>query len=94
MQTVRSVWGALALVFTLAITESAAACVSAGPQTPRDISGKHGTNARTFSLAPSATKLNLCNIHFHRNAEHKGPGFAILPAPGSTAAIAATGPRN
>jgi hypothetical protein len=46
-----------------------------GPQTPRDISATAGENLRVFTLAPEATRMNLRNIHFHVNAEHKGPGF-------------------
>ena len=48
------------------------------PQTPRDISSKAGLNDRIFSLAPPASKLNLCNFHTHTNAEHKGPGFSVF----------------
>ena len=32
----------------------------------------------TFPLAPAASTLNLCNIHTHTNAEHKGPGFEVF----------------
>lgn len=46
-----------------------------GPQSPRDLSTPHGENPRQFSLAPQHDQLNLCNIHFHRNAEHKGGEF-------------------
>lgn len=52
-------------------------CQNLGPQTPRDISSKAGTNAVTFTKAPSPAEMNLCNIHFHKNAEHKGPQFSI-----------------
>ncbi len=52
-------------------------CQGFGPQTPRDISKRQGTNARVFTLAPPASTLNLCNIHSHTNAEHKGPGFSV-----------------
>jgi len=55
-----------------------AACEGFGPQTPRDIDNKTGQNKVVFSIAPSADKLNLCNIHFHVNAEHKAKDFAIL----------------
>lgn len=27
--------------------------------------------------------MNLCNIHFHKNAEHKGPDFSIFAGPGA-----------
>lgn len=57
---------------------SAEVCQGYGPQTPRDISSKAGTNKRLFNLAPAAEALNLCNIHFHNNAEHKGPGFKVF----------------
>ena len=46
-----------------------------GPQSPRDIDSPAGHNARLFSAAPASTKMNLCNIHFHKNAEHKGGEF-------------------
>jgi len=47
-----------------------------GPQSPRDIDTIEGTNDRAFSAAPAYTEMNLCNIHFHKNAEHKGGEFA------------------
>jgi hypothetical protein len=47
-----------------------------GPQSPRDIDSLGGTNKRAFSAAPAYTEMNLCNIHFHKNAEHKGGEFA------------------
>jgi len=53
-------------------------CQGYGPQTPRDISAVIGTNKRLFSLAPASTEMNLCNIHTHTNAEHKGPGFSVF----------------
>lgn len=46
-----------------------------GPQSPRDIDKAAGTNPVIFSEAPSSEKMNLCNIHFHKNAEHKGGEF-------------------
>ena len=61
---------------------SAEICTGFGPQTPRDISLKDGKNARMFSLARAHNELNLCNIHFHTNAEHKGPGFSIFAGAG------------
>ncbi|ALO33465.1 hypothetical protein CMT41_01090 [Colwellia sp. MT41] len=47
-----------------------------GPQSPRDIDTIKGSNARAFTTAPAYTAMNLCNIHFHKNAEHKGGEFA------------------
>lgn len=46
-----------------------------GPQAPRDIDSVNGKNNITFSMAPEFSKMNLCNIHFHKNAEHKGGEF-------------------
>ncbi len=46
-----------------------------GPQSPRDIDSIEGNNARLFSAAPQYKQMNLCNIHFHKNAEHKGGEF-------------------
>ena len=58
-------------------------CTGYGPQTPRDITQTTGSNPRLFNLAPPASDLNLCNIHTHTNAEHKGPGFAIAAGKGT-----------
>ncbi len=46
-----------------------------GPQSPRDIDATAGANPVAFNVAPAPTKMNLCNIHFHENAEHKGGDF-------------------
>ena len=46
-----------------------------GPQAPRDIGSLVGTNSRVIGLAPSCAQMNLCNIRFHKNAEHKGGEF-------------------
>jgi len=46
-----------------------------GPQSPRDIESNKGNNSIAFATAPAAIKMNLCNIHFHKNAEHKGGEF-------------------
>jgi len=57
---------------------SANLCTDFGPQTPRDIASVSGINPVKFALAPSSSELNLCNIHTHTNAEHKGPGFSVF----------------
>lgn len=59
-------------------TADAGLCVDFGPQTPRDISGAAGLNLTDFPFAPPPSQMNLCNIHTHTNAEHKGPGFSIF----------------
>ena len=46
-----------------------------GPQSPRDIDSAAGTNERVFQPAPEYTEMNLCNIHMHEGAEHKGGEF-------------------
>ena len=53
-------------------------CINMGPQTPRDIASASGLNTEAFPLAPSVSEMNLCNIHTHTNAEHKGPGFSVF----------------
>jgi len=53
-----------------------------GPQSPRDINQVSGTNARSFNQAPPYTEMNLCDIHFHKNAEHKGGEFTLYAGNG------------
>jgi hypothetical protein len=81
----RLLYKLFALAMVLGLSSPAYAeniCRGYGPQTPRDISSTSGTNARSFTMAPSSEKMNLCNIHFHTNAEHKGPGFSIFAGAG------------
>ena len=71
---------------TAAVAEVAASeaalCLDSGPQTPRDISNATGLNAVTFPTAPAFTEMNLCNIHFHKNAEHRGGEFTTYAGNG------------
>ena len=53
-----------------------------GPQSPRDINAHEGSNTRIFSFAPAVTKMALCDIHFHENAEHKGGNFTTYAGNG------------
>jgi hypothetical protein len=53
-----------------------------GPQSPRDIDAVEGHNSRAFEAAPAYTQMNLCNIHFHENAEHKGGEFTTYAGNG------------
>ncbi|MCQ0986572.1 delta-class carbonic anhydrase [Jiella marina] len=62
--------------------DDAGLCEGFGPQAPRDITSFEGLNQRIFGQAPAPEKLNLCNIHTHTNAEHKGPGFAVFAGHG------------
>lgn len=57
-------------------------CEKFGPQTPRDIDNKSGTNTVDFDMAPPAGEMSLCNIHFHEGAEHKAKDFAIYAGKG------------
>ncbi|MGZ0189347.1 MAG: delta-class carbonic anhydrase, partial [Alphaproteobacteria bacterium] len=75
-----------ALVALLALSAAPAMaaeiCHGYGPQTPRDIAETAGSNPRVFALVPAVGEMNLCNIHMHVNAEHKGPGFSVSGGPG------------
>ncbi|MEZ5653439.1 MAG: delta-class carbonic anhydrase [Burkholderiaceae bacterium] len=53
-----------------------------GPQAPRDIESRAGSNTRSFTAAPPSNTMNLCNIHFHKNAEHKGGEFSTYAGNG------------
>ena len=53
-----------------------------GPQAPRDIDSVEGNNPIIFNAAPPYTQMNLCNIHFHKNAEHKGGEFTVYAGNG------------
>lgn len=70
--------GILAASLSAAPAYAELKCSEAGPQTPRDITSATGTNEVTFDMAPSHTEMNLCNIHTHTNAEHKGPDFSVF----------------
>ncbi len=68
-------------------------CEGYGPQTPRDIDGLGGENKVIFSLAPPSEQMNLCNIHFHKGAEHKGKEFSLTtgdPSDGYQCGISTT----
>ena len=57
-------------------------CRNFGPQTPRDISQKGGSNPVTFNFAPEFSDMTLCNIHLHKNAEHRAPDYSTFVGPG------------
>lgn len=46
-----------------------------GPQSPRDLTALDGANPIDFGDAPDFAVMNLCNIHFHEGAEHRGGEF-------------------
>lgn len=53
-----------------------------GPQSPRDLGTVAGENQRFFATAPAHTEMNLCNIHFHEGAEHRGGSFTTYAGNG------------
>lgn len=57
-------------------------CEGFGPQAPRDIDNVAGENKRRFSMALGYKEMNLCDIHFHNNAEHKAKDFSIYAGEG------------
>ena len=61
---------------------AAASEMGAGPQAPRDIDAADGSNLRSFGTAPDYAAMNLCNVHFHENAEHKGGEFTTFAGNG------------
>ncbi|MGA0841277.1 MAG: delta-class carbonic anhydrase [Pseudomonadales bacterium] len=56
-----------------------------GPQGPRDIDNREGRNRQIFSFSPPRETMNLCNIHLHEGAEHKGGEFTTFIGPGDGA---------
>lgn len=65
-----------------AVKHTGPVCEGYGPQSPRDIDVLTGTNSVNFQIAGSSSEMNLCNIHFHNNAEHKAKDFSILGGAG------------
>lgn len=52
--------------------------IEAGPQSPRDIDRLRGANVTRFAPALPSHRMNLCNVHFHWNAEHKSAAFSTF----------------
>lgn len=67
-------------------------CIGAGPQSPRDIDNRAGNNSVIFEEAPPIKDMNICNIHFHRNAEHKSAAFSTFVENGSNSGWACQEP--
>ncbi len=57
--------------------------VGFGPQSPRDLGSSEGTNPRIFGFAPTYRQMNLCNIHLHEGAEHRGGNFTTYAGNGN-----------
>ena len=58
--------------------KKAALAANSGPQAPRDLSNTKGSNPIVFGAAPNRAVMNLCNIHFHEAAEHKGGDYTTF----------------
>jgi len=54
-----------------------------GAQSPRDINSKSGKNTKSTITAPAYSKMNLCDIHFHKGTEHKGGEFTTYRGNGN-----------
>jgi len=72
----------LTMINSAVVADSTSSCVGYGPQAPRDIDNLAGENKTTFAKAPAYNEMNLCNIHFHKNAEHKAKDFSLLGSEG------------
>ena len=85
---------AAVLPLLMAPFQSAAAsepCSVAGPQSGRDVGSRAGTNEKSFAMAPASETMNLCNIHFHRSAEHKAEGYSTFVGEGKHGGYACNG---
>jgi len=79
---------------THAVPEDMNQCIGAGPQSPRDIDSMAGNNSVIFEAAPSIAEMNLCNIHFHRNAEHKSAEYSTYVKDGDNSGWACQEPAE
>lgn len=68
---------AVLIISSTVAAKAADDCQGAGPQTPRDITENAGSNQSVFSLAPRSQKMNLCDIHFHKQAEHRSDDYSL-----------------
>lgn len=73
---------AIVAVPALAATGNTIPCGTAGPQAPRDVTSMSGSNPRSFSVAPPVADMKLCDIHFHRYAEHRASGYTEIAGAG------------
>jgi len=62
---------------------AAAGEITAGPQAPRDIDSAWGSNTTQFKTANNIDKMNLCDIHYHWNAEHKSAAYSTFVSTGN-----------
>jgi hypothetical protein len=62
----------------VSVNDNPKVCKGFGPQAPRDIDSLVGTNKRMYTQSADSSQMNLCNIHFHAQAEHKAKDFSIV----------------
>ena len=55
-----------------------AICQGYGPQTPRDIGSRTGSNTRVFTLAPPAKQMKSLQYPFSRQRRAQGAGLLVL----------------
>ncbi len=86
----------LAFTFLLIFGSTAysSTCEGFGPQAPRDLTKVEGTNGVLFDFAPALEHMHLCNIHFHKNAEHKAIGFSLSGGKGNFSGWKCNGSNN
>lgn len=69
------------------MTAHAEVCEGFGPQSPRDIDRHFGQNAVNYGTAPQTEDMSLCNIHMHRNAEHRSSAYNVFAGHGDEKGI-------
>jgi hypothetical protein len=94
MKFTYAIYGLVFALFQPSLPSAAELCTGFGPQTPRDISKAEGTNPQVFPIAPAAREMNLCDIHTHTNAEHKGPGFSVFAGNGKKGGYQCNGTKD
>lgn len=77
-----SVFTVAAVLALRAVAGAGEACPGFGPQSPRDIDLTEGLNPVDYGRAPPSTAMNLCNIHLHRNAEHRAAAYSTYAGDG------------
>lgn len=83
--------GLLATYSCVARQTGEVTCANAGPQSPRDIDKTSGENRVTFQPAPPFATMKLCDIHFHKFAEHRATGYPTKTGTGDQVGFACRG---
>lgn len=91
---VLSILGLLAASNGVRQTSGSVPCEQAGPQSPRDLDRPEGENPVRYGKALPHADLRLCDIHFHRNAEHKSAQYPTRKGSGEHAGFVCSGREN